>query len=503
MQWFPSIRAIVIIGAVALISATAWLAWQTIRHNPTNGLVTTTIERGSVQELIGVSGFLQPSDIAELGFPNSGGTISSVLVTEGDVVQAGTVLATLASASLLAERASAQAAIRVAEADLAELLSGPTDDIRNLNSERVRVAETNLARIESEQRVLVENTRRTFYSSGLAAVTTDPRDEAIPPKITGNYICDEAGVYRLRLYSANSDSGFAFTLSGLESGTYTAFTTQPGKLGNCGLYVQLTAGERYNNTEWEVHIPNQRDTLYVTNLANLTRIEESAQNAISTAQDALVIARKENQVSISPARIEAVNRAKARLEQARARLVQIDAQLSDRSILAPFSGTVTSVRILPGEAATVTPVITLLQTGSYELTARIPEVDITKLEIGQSANVTFDARKSEPQKAKITYIAPLSSQIDGVAYFEAKLSLLDTPNWIRGGLNADIDIIVHEETNTLRIPTLYIRSTEVGNYVQTLQNGQLSTSTIEVVFTGNDGYTSIRGVAEHTTVVAP
>lgn len=135
--------------------------------------------------------------------------------------------------------------------------------------------------------------------------------------------------------------------------------------------------------------------------------------------------------------------------------------------------------------------------------ARVPEIDITKIAIDQTARVVFDAKSDEIKTGRVSYISPLPTTIDGVAYFEVKIIFEEMPAWLRGGLNADIDIVTGASGDTSKIPTRYLITTGEGSFVRTLSGTTIGTSTVEVLFSGNDGYVSIRGLAPGTTIVAP
>jgi multidrug efflux pump subunit AcrA (membrane-fusion protein) len=490
--------------AAGLIAAALFFVYRVVTNDPLADRIIHTVDIGTVQEIIAVAGTVEAANLVNLAFPASGGIIAAVYVEEGSGVQAGDILATLANDSLVSERTSALAAVRLAEADLSELIAGPREEARALTSESVLIAEADLARTKREQAELIAAAERTLRSSGLTARTNDPDDEAVAPTISGTYTCSEEGAYLVSVYRAGSVSGYAYTLSGLETARDSASTNQPAALGSCGLFIQFDEGGKYQNTEWLVTIPNPLDPLYTTNKNNLIRVKDTAAIAIARAEEAVAVARLEAGLTNAPPRSEAITRAEARVTQARAQLSQIETSLSDRSIVAPFAGTITTVDITKGETAGTAPVITLLATDSFEVVARIPEIDITKIAVGNSATLTFDARVSEPQAAIITYLSPLPTQIDGVAYFTAKLKLVEPPSWIRGGLNADVDILVDEVTDVVRIPRRFLTETSTGFSVLTLATDTtISTSTVAVEFIGNDGYVAISGITVGTRIVAP
>lgn len=489
--------------AVSMIMAAVFFSYRVLHHNPLGDRIIHTVDRGNVTEIVSITGEVTTASLVDLAFPTSGGIVSTVYVKEGDTVAADDVLATLSTDSLINERVSALAALRLAEADLSELTAGPRTEARALTTEAVATAEAELARVTQEQAELIAAAERTLRSSGLTARSADPNDEATAPIISGTYTCTEEGAYRLSIYRANSDSGYAYELSGLENGRAAATVNQPAPLGTCGLFAQFAAGDKYQNTNWIIAVPNPLSSLYVTNKNALVRAKETASITIARAEEALARAQLEAKLSNAPARTEALTRAEARVLQARAQLAQVETKINDRSIIAPFAGVVTRVDVTRGETVSAAPVISVLANDAFEIEARIPEIDITKISVGASAVVTFDARPDEPQTATVTYLSPLPTQINGVAYFTAKLQLTEAPPWLRGGFNADIDILVEERTDVVRIPRRFLLETESGFQVLSLSGTTISSSTVEVLFIGNDGYVAVSGLTDGSQIVAP
>jgi multidrug efflux pump subunit AcrA (membrane-fusion protein) len=290
----------------------------------------------------------------------------------------------------------------------------------------------------------------------------------------------------------------------ITSGTGNVSFDQPAPLGECGLYLLFNEGDIYGNSKWLIALPNTRSSSYSTlnNTYNLAKTV--AENAIASAENTLALAKNETNLTTAPARTEDVTGASAAVAQAQARIAAIDARISDRSIVAPFSGTITDVSITNGENAPATPVITVLAENAFTLKARVPEIDITKIAIGQMVESIFDASSNETIKGKVIYVSPIATQIDGVAYFETTILLDQTPAWLRAGLNADIDIISESKQQVLRLPKRFvINLPESKQAVLIPQGNKTATTTIEVIFVGNDSFMEISGLAEGTVVVAP
>lgn len=492
--WLYLVATVLIGGAV--------FALVRVINGPEIDIVTTTVERGAVEELVSVSGVIEAENTAELAFPVSG-IVESVLVYEGEHVEAGQNLAALERNSLLADRREALAALQIAEADRSELIAGPRNEERAITQTSVESAEENLVRVTREEQEKVDNARRKLLSSDLEAFPINKKVSNTAPTITGTYTCEDSGEYELEMFASNARSGYSYRLSGLESGTDTAYTSSASSLGACGLKIQFTAGSQFGTTDWRIPVPNPNGSAYTTNLNAYELAVEQRNNQIAEAEEALNLARQEQVLENAAPRSEALSRADAAVLQAQARLSSVDSALSDRVLKAPFAGTVTNVEILAGETVSTQAVITLLSESDFELTARIPEIDIAKVNAGQSARVTFDAQPEETLETEIKFVSPLATEIDGVAYFEAKLQFADTPVWLRSGLNADVDILVDSKNDTFRLPKRFVTTRDSRHFVLLEENGEVIEQEIGVGFSGNDGFIEVIGLKEGDLVIAP
>lgn len=463
--------------------------------------ITETVTRGNVAHIVSISGVVEANNAAELAFPASG-KVAEVLVNEGDHVTKGQTLAKLEQADLMSEWQDAYGALLIAQANRNELISGPSDEERAVTKTSVEIAEENLLRTIAEEAEKVENARRTLLSSGLEALPVRRETNDIPPDVSGTYTCDKEGVYTLSIFASAARSGFSYRLFGLEGGTYTGYTAAPAPLGTCGLMIQFNEDESYSSQDWKIDVPNTRGSTYTANLNAYELALQVEKNNVAAAEQALTLARQEETRDNASPRDEALARANAAVIQAEARLSAVNAKIDDAALFAPFDGTITDVGILPGETAPTTPVVTVLANDTFELSARVPEIDITKVTVGQSARIAFDARVGEELAAHVVFVSPLAVEIDGVGYFKALLTLDEPPAWLRSGLNADIDIIVEEHTDVLRIPKRFLIEDETP-HVLIPAGKETVEKEVGVNFVGNDGFVEITGLNEGDTIVAP
>lgn len=109
------------------------------------------------------------------------------------------------------------------------------------------------------------------------------------------------------------------------------------------------------------------------------------------------------------------------------------------AIRAPFSGTIVEINAKSGEAiAAFQPVAILADLSELQIvTTDLSEVDVAQLEVGQSAEIVFDAISDRTFIGQIERIADKSTGVSSV-YYEVVLTLEEIPEELRWGMTAFI-----------------------------------------------------------------
>ena len=98
----------------------------------------TTVQRGPIRSLVSTNGKIEPIQNFEAHAPIST-TVKRLLVKEGDHVRKGQLLLQLDDADIRTQAARAQAQIKTAQADLAELKTGGTqEEVLTLDAQLVK-----------------------------------------------------------------------------------------------------------------------------------------------------------------------------------------------------------------------------------------------------------------------------------------------------------------------------------------------------------------------------
>lgn len=160
--------------------------------------------------------------------------------------------------------------------------------------------------------------------------------------------------------------------------------------------------------------------------------------------------------------------AKSQLEQARASLALIQAQIAKYRLVAPFAGVVANIDVKPGQTISSNEVIvSLIGRTKFQIESNISEADIAKISVGDSARVTLDAYGDDTIfTAKVIHIDPAGRIVDGITVYKVTLEFDLSDERILSGLTADLDILTDEKDNILYIPSRNIISRDGKKYVR-------------------------------------
>jgi HlyD family secretion protein len=121
------------IGVVAALAAIPFFSRQAPQK-----IRTATVERGSIRSLISTNGKVEPVQNFEAHSPVAT-TVKRLLVKEGDHVRKGQLLLQLDDSDLRSQAARAQAQMKAAQADQADLATGGTrEEVLTLDSQLIK-----------------------------------------------------------------------------------------------------------------------------------------------------------------------------------------------------------------------------------------------------------------------------------------------------------------------------------------------------------------------------
>jgi RND family efflux transporter MFP subunit len=133
--------------------------------------------------------------------------------------------------------------------------------------------------------------------------------------------------------------------------------------------------------------------------------------------------------------------AHARVQQAQAALEVAQAILAQTTLVAPHEATVVSVNVVPGEYVEQNQVVLTLATlNTLQIeTTDLSERDITKVKIGDPANILVEALNADIA-GKVISISPIANTLGGDVIYTVTLSLAEQPEGLLWGMTAEVMI---------------------------------------------------------------
>lgn len=190
---------------------------------------------------------------------------------------------------------------------------------------------------------------------------------------------------------------------------------------------------------------------------------------------------------------ETIDQAKARLQNAQGQLAVVQSQLDDTQIRAPFDGIVT--QRFASEGAFVTPTATASEVTSatstaivaiasgLEVIAEVPEADISRVKIGQTAEIQADAFLEETFKGQVRLIAPEAIERQNVTVFQVRVELLTGTDQLRSNMTTTVAFIGEQLADALVVPAVAIITQ--GGETGVLVPGESGQAELEPVVLGS------------------
>ncbi len=200
--------------------------------------------------------------------------------------------------------------------------------------------------------------------------------------------------------------------------------------------------------------------------AKLKAQGSASQAAADTALAGSVSAQA--QVSVAVQSLEA---AKAQQTLVEAQLANVDLQLARTEVTAPFAGEITARNAQLGAIASAAgqPMFTLIRDGALELRADVAEADLTRLVVGQTADLRL-VGMVKPLTGKISLVEP---SIDSVTRLGRVRIAIDDASQVRPGMYVEASILVHEG-DTAAVPITAVKSSGGKTSVMLVQGAVVS-----------------------------
>jgi len=184
---------------------------------------------------------------------------------------------------------------------------------------------------------------------------------------------------------------------------------------------------------------------------------DATEGALATAKANLAnpgiraagIAAIDRQITQQSADVASAN---AQTAQARAALAEVQANRRDLTVTAPFAGTIVTRAAEPGEVVMAgTPLVTIVDLNRVYLRGFVPEGRIGLVKVGQEARIFLDSSPDQPVAAVVSRIDPQATFTPENTYFQedrvkqvvgVKLQIKAAAGFAKPGMPADGQILL-------------------------------------------------------------
>ncbi len=488
--------------ALVLVTALVTVGVQVLRGqgSPSQASSYTqvvTVERGNLVATITPTGEVSAERRVQLSFDVNKIPLLELNVVAGQQVQEGEVLARIDPASL-------QRAVDQAKADLLsaeEALEKARDPYTELDRQK---AELDVAQAEV-----------ALQEAKLASPEQAVRDAA-----------RELQTVRDKLAALQNDVSTQEQTDRLEWLANVAEVEHGALLDNPNPTEeardrQLLAYNRMLDAKDSLELAKARAALDLLNAQNAVVQGEEALAELQAGSDALAVVQARNKVAqaeynlakardslatiLAGADAKAVQLAQSRYDAARATLADAEASLEAATMVAPFDGTVISVGADVGDLVSSNMiVVSLADLSALQVVAIVDETDISQVQVGQEAEITFDAFAGRRFRGQVLEVPLEGSLVQNVVSYEVPVSLEGADGVaLRSGMTANLSIVVGRRQNVLLVPALAVQQGEDGDVVlvQDTPQGAGVATRVEVGLSDGTYVEVLRGLNEGDQVV--
>ncbi len=511
-KWF-SVLVIVVVAAGA---------YYFLSGNQTEEVVeirqTATVERGLLVSSVSGTGQVQVSDSVDLK-PGASSTVTAIYVNEGDEVKKGDLLVRLDATDVARDVRDAENDLEDAREKLEELYD-PLTELETLQKQNTLTGaqesvEDAIEDLESGYEDGYDEVTSVFLD--LPDIMSDLDDLLYGTDVTDGQsnvdayfdlaarVGDSPYLYKedaldkyesaLELYEENfqdyklsSRFDEREDVEALMNQTYTTVLELSEAVRAISNFIDYVEGVL---TEYNRELPSVMNT-HQNTLGNLisstTSMTSSVKNrieALQTARDKIVSAERslqekelETEEFFAGPEEDDIEDQQRVIELREEDLADARAKYADYVIFAPFDGIVAEVGVTVGEdAGSGTTAITLV-TDQHIAEISFNEVDVTGIEVGQKADIEFDAIDDYSLTGEVAAVDLLGSANQGVVTFDVTVAFDTEDERVKPGMSLSVSIVTDVREDVLTVSNSAIKYQGNTPYVEVMNNGTAEVRTV-------------------------
>ena len=434
--------AVIVIG---IIGAVSWIGFQRLQArraalDQAPSYETVTVARDSISSTVSATGSIEPEAEVALSFRASG-RVEQVLVSVGQPVEAGQLLAQLDVTDAALALEQAEVSLQISRAQLDKLEKPPSDSDIISAQANVTVAQASVASAEASLA-----SAQASYRQLVAGASAE------------ELAVQEAQVRQAAVNVRQAQSAYDDVKHFPDAGA----SPQAVQLEQTTISYEVAQAQ----------------------LALTQRGADEAQIAAALAQIAqgeLGVRQARSNLLIAQDGLDALI---AQVRQAELSKLQAEVSLNNSKLHAPLNSVVSQVNLRQGElyGGGALPALVLTDLVSFHMTVLVDEIDVRQVQIGQTVRLSLDALPDADLTGQVTKVSPTARDVGGVVAYEVEIVPDPTEAPLKAGMSATAIITTARVDNVLLVPNRYIQlDRESGRaFVQKLINDAPTLQEIEM-----------------------
>lgn len=271
----------------------------------------------------------------------------------------------------------------------------------------------------------------------------------------------------------------------------------------------LTNAKLGKNTSSE-----QYQNAYEAAVLNLEIAKSQAQTQVKDAESAIKISKAALDAAMAALDLKRSGPREVDLAPLRASLMdaetayaQSSANLKKAQIVAPVDGVVADIVPSLGEQVTIaTPAVKMVGLSKYDIEVLLPEADVAKVKVGQTATITLDAFGDDVTfNGTVVSIDPDQTVVQDAVYYKSRVQLESRDDVeFKPGMTANVTILTAKKEQVLLIPSRALKTDQQTGTetVRVLEGDSVTEKTVKIGLKGDEGKVEItEGLKENESII--
>ncbi len=387
-----------------------------------------SLARGTIASTVSATGNIQPEAEISLSF-DTAGRVTQVLVTEGQSVRQGQLLAELDVDAYLLSRDEALVSQKIAQAQLNKLLEPAKPSEIRLAQARISVAQASIVAADANR-----NARQVEYDELIKGLSDSDR-----ATLEAEYAQAQSSVDESRSNLETVEDTYRVTdaeVAAAEARMAQAINAANAARARLNSALDPPTSAEIASAQYQ--IAQAEETL---RQANATLIDY--QNQLTDLQEG--------------AEVEDIDIARSEMEKARISYELALLNIENAQLLAPRDGVISTVNVRVGELTSNTTAMVLADLQSYHMKVQVDEIDVRQVQVGQRVELIMDALPDDDLTGQVTSISPTANEVGATITYEVEIVPDPTDASLREGMSATAIITTAQVDNVLLIPNRYVR----------------------------------------------